>query len=104
MFMKEQSSVQKIKFKPRHNKQEKLEKQSLSQIFLQFLEELMSEQSLHKYYQQEEFQFIMKYIEKYDSQAFSSLVDMSKGYLHKSIQSILSQFNKYYQNERYHLH
>ena len=77
---------------------------SISDIFLNYLQEIMDEETLKKYYHEGEFKSISQFLPEFGITAFPALVDLSLKYLSKSLQSILSSFNLYYQNYRFEIH
>ena len=77
---------------------EEITSESMANIFLYYLEELLDERSIKQYYADSEFISIEHYIPKYEYGVFRILVDLALKYLDTSLSTLMRDFNIFYNN------
>lgn len=74
------------------------ETEQISRVFLKYLEGLLDEQELEKYYTSNEFERIIAYSPDIGWIAFKDLVNLSLLYLNRPIQAVLQDFSSFSKN------
>lgn len=91
-------SVLQTQFNLKISQNENNTNESMANIFLYYLEELMDERLIKQYYADTEFLSIEHYIAKYEYGVFRILLDLAVKYLNTPLLTLIGDFNIFYNN------